>query len=378
MRSARLLQQDGGDEPQRICTREVPVHNPLDRLRQWQARRRYMPRANRPRASTTANFAAIATVGIVGAAALLELRRGGGAEGDLVAYARADALDPLDFIQVAGRARRLLFLAEISTAAAPKRFAADAIERLARTSGLDLVVLDVDANEQPFIDLYLATSPEDASILIARPRATRESAGASRLYLDIYRTVWRINQELGADRRIRILAADYPGWPPGHATAPSTAAEMFGQRDNHMLEVITTRALSRSPNVRMLFFMDGLHTLKSGGARAQTGGARPVEVEWLAAQLAQRYPQDVYTILLDAVPAGAIEAEVAAYRGTDVGDVFRRAGVSSGTALRIDERFDALSRTPIRVVGTTGMDFNLQPRATPLSQLADAYIYFGS
>jgi hypothetical protein len=353
------------------------MKNPLDRVRQWKARRRYMPRARRQRTSTTARLAALAMVVIVAVAALLELRRGGGAEADLVEYAKAEGSEALEMVQVAGRSRRLLFLADIRSAAAPKRLAAEAIERLATTSGLDMVVLDIDADEQPHIDRYLATSPEDASILMSRPRAIREDDGESRSYLEIYRTTWRVNQTLGADRRIRIVAADFPGWPPIRSVSPSAAAETFGRRDDHMMEITETRVLGRSPNARVLFFMDGLHVLRSGGARTQTGGANPVEVHWLAAQLAAKYPQDVFTILVDAAPSRVIHAEVAAYRGTDAGDVFRRAGVENGTAVRIDERFDALTRTPVQVVGTTGMDFSLEPRAAALSTLADAYIFLG-
>jgi hypothetical protein len=52
--------------------------------------------------------------------------------------------------------------------------------------------------------------------------------------------------------------------------------------------------------------------------------------------------------------------------------------VSGGTALEVTETFDAVSRSPIRTAGTTGVDFSLEPRALRMSEIADAYIYFGS
>jgi hypothetical protein len=354
------------------------MRNPLDRWRQRQARRRYMPRVERAKSGTIARFSIIAVILLVVAGALLEMRRGGGSEAELVEYARGNQLDALDLIESAGRSRRLIFLADVPSAAAPKRFAADAIERLARGPGLDLVVLDVDAGEQPFIDRYLATAPEDASILMGRPRAIRESDGASRTFVDIYRTVWRVNQELGAHRRVRIVAADRAGWPPARAVSPHDAAGMFGERDAHMVDAVMQRALAREPSARVLFFVNGLHALKVGGGRVQTGGTRPVEVQWLAARLAEQFPQDVYTILTDAAPARVVTADVATYRGTQAADVMRRAGVPSGAAFRLDDSFDALTRTPIRIVGTTGLDFTLEPRTTPFSRVADAYIYFGN
>jgi hypothetical protein len=354
------------------------MRNPLDWWRQRQARRRYMPRVETRRTGTIARVAIVAVVLIVAAGALLEMRRGGGSEGELVEYANANRLDPLDLIEVAARSRRLIFLADIPSAPAPKRFAAEAIERIAQGSGLDLVVLDVDVAEQPFIDRYLATAPEDASIIMSRPRAIREDDGASRTFVDIYRTVWRVNQELGAHRRIRIVAADRAGWPPPRALSPNDAAALFGERDEHMLDAVMQRALQREPSARVLFFVNGLHTLKVGGGRVQTGGARPVDVQWLAARLAERFPQDVYTILTDAAPARVVTTEVATYRGTQAADVIRRAGVRGGSGFRLHESFDALTRTPIRIVGTTGLDFTLEPRTAPFSQVADAYIYFGN
>jgi hypothetical protein len=354
------------------------MRNPVDWWRQRQARRRYMPRVQTAKTGTIAKFSIVALVILIAAAAVLEMRQGGGAEAELAEHAAANRLDPLELIDVVGRSRRFIFLADIPSAPAPKRFAAQAIERLATGPGLDLVVLDVDSDEQPFIDRYLATTPEDASILMGRPRAIREGDGASRDFVDLYRTVWRVNQELGAHRRVRIVAADRAGWPPARTVSPNDAAVMFGERDELMLDAVMERALARSPGSRVLFFVNGLHTIRTGGGRVQTGGTRPVEVQWLASRLAERFPQDVYTILTDAAPSRVVTTEVATYRGTQAGEVMRRAGMSSGSAFRLDEHFDALTRTPVRVVGTTGLDFMLEPRAAPFSTIADAYIYFGN
>jgi hypothetical protein len=354
------------------------MKNPLDSWRQRRTRRRYMPRVRTTKTGTVAKVSIGALVLILLAGALLEMRRGGGSDEALMEHARENRLDPLDLIEVAGRSRRLVFLADIPSAVAPKRFAAQAIERLALGPGLDLVVLDVDADEQPFIDRYLATAPEDASILMARPRAIREDDGASRSFVDIYRTVWRVNQELGAHRRIRIVAADVPGWPPTRATAPHDAARLFGQRDEHMIEAVSERALARNPNARVLFFVGGLHALKAGAGRLQTGGSRPVDMRWLAARLVERYPHDVFSILVDATPSRAATTAVVAYRGTAAADLMRRTGAGSGFALRIDDQLNDLSRSPIRTVSTTGVTFSFEPRTTRLTELADAYIFFGS
>jgi hypothetical protein len=337
-----------------------------------------MPRAERSKTGITGQLSLAALLLIVLVAALLELRGGGGADAELVEHARDHALDPLDLLDVVARSRRLIFLADIPSAAAPKRFAARAIERLATGPGLDLVVLDIPADEQPFVDHYLATTPEDVGILLARPRAIRQGDGASRAFLDLYRAIWQINTTVGAARRIRIVAADHPRWPPARAVSLNEAARIFGQRDAHMLDVITSRSLDRNRGARVLFFVDGLHVLKSGGGRLLTGGTTPVQATWLAALLAERYQGDVFSILVDAVPARAITTGLAAYAGTRLGEPLARAGVRPGTALRAAPALDAISRTPIRTVGTTGLEFTLEPRASSFSQLADAYIFLGS
>lgn len=352
--------------------------NPLEWWEQRRARERYMPRPRRERSGRTAKVAAILLVVILGTAALLELRRGGGSDAELVDLARESGRDPLDLIEAAARTHRLVFVSDIPSAVAPKRFLEQAIERIAMGSGLDLVVLEVDSDEQPHIDRYLATSPEDPSILLSRPRAVREGDGASRSFLDIYRTLWRVNQQLGAARRIRIIAADAPGWPPARATSPADASRLFAERADHMTNAVLERALGRNAGARVLFLVDGLHALKSGGGRVQTGGAAPATTTWLAAQLHERFPADVYSILLDAAPSRSISPEVAAYRGTAYGDVLRRAGVPGGTALEVRSTFDDVSRSPVRTAGTTGVDFTLEPRALRMTEIADAYVYFGN
>lgn len=354
------------------------MRNPLGWWEQRRARQRYMPRARRPRSGRTAKVAAVALVVIIGVAALLEFRRGGGSEAEFVEMARETAQDPVDLVEQAARSRRLVFLSDIPTAAAPKRFAEQVIDRIALGSGLDAVVLDIDSDEQPHIDRYLATAPEDPSILLSRPRALREGAGASREYLNIYRTVWRINQELGAARRIRIIAADAPGWPPAQATSPAEAARRFAERADHMASTVMERLLARNPGARVLFLVDGLHALKSGGGRVQTGGAAPGPITWLAAWMRDRFPADVYSVLIDAAPSRSISTPVAAYRGTEFAEAMRRGGLPSGTALPVTPAFDDLSRSPLRTVGTTGIDFSLEPRTLPMTEVADAYIYFGS
>jgi hypothetical protein len=348
--------------------------NPLENWRHRQARQRYMPQARTARAGRTAQVAMVLLFLILAVTALLELR-GDERTTAVAAYVEENAVAPLDIVERAGRTRRLIFLADISGSAAAKRFAAEAIERLAATSEIDIVALGADADEQRYIDVYLNSAEEDASLLIARPRLLHEAEGTSDAYLRIFRTVRRLNDRLGADRKIRIMALDPPDWPPARALAPHELARRFGEWDVHMQRTIGT-VLRREPRARVLFLVDGLHVLRAAGGSVQTGGTRTVQTTWLAARMERNYPQDVYSILIDA-PAGRTAApQVAAYRGTVLGPLLSesRGARDAGVVLRSALDF---SRQPIRFAGRPGIRFELEPRPLTLSQLADAYIYLG-
>ena len=348
--------------------------NPVENWRQRRARRRYMPQARTDRTGRTAKVAIALLALILLASALLELRGESGSAA-LQSYVTEHGMPPLDLIERAGRGRRLVFLADVGGAAATKRLAADAIERLARTSTLDVVALGIDADEQRHIDLYLNAEQEDASLLIARPRLLHEAEGAAQGYLAILRRVRQLNDELGADRQIRVLALDPPDWPPARAVAPHELARRFGERDEHMRETIG-RVLARDPRTRVLFLLDGLHALRGAGGSVQTGGTRTVTVRWLASLLEQQYPQDVYSILVDAPVVRSAAPQVVAYRGTAAGPLLAERLGTRAVGVAVGRPF-GFTRQPIRVTGRPGITFELDPRGFTLPQVADAYVYLG-
>lgn len=342
--------------------------NPIESYRQRQARNRYMPKARPERTGRIAKVSVIALVLILAISAALELG-GGGEASSLAEHVRAEGVPPLELIEQAARARRLVFLADVPGTSAPRRLAAEAIEKLGTGIGLDAVALEVPASEQPYIDLYLNRPEEDAGILLSRPRAVREGEAG---YFDIYRAVRRVNDRLPPERRLRIIALDDEDWPPQRALSPNQLAQRFGARDSAMQQRIQG-VLDRAPRAKILIFVSGLQALASGGARVQTGGTRTIEATWLAARLRERYPQDVYSILVDAPGAGTARPLVASYRGTVAGPLLAEEGVGSiGVSTRTGFDF---SRQPIRVGETPGIRFELEPRAFTLADVAHGYIY---
>lgn len=350
-----------------------PLDRTVDRWRKRLARRRYMPRAHRRGTGTTAKIAIVALITIIAVAAILELRGGDGDAREFLEYAASEAVPPLELLAAAARTHRIMLLADIAGSPSAKRFAAEAIDTIANGSGLDAVVLEVGSDQQQWIDLYLETRPENPSILLTRPALLHGAEGTERDYLEIYRTVWRLNEELGAARAIRIIAADLPEWGTAVAS-PSQAATLFGQRDAYMVARVQERILSRNARARLLFFVDGLHILR-GEAQVQTGGTAPIRVEWLGSRL-QDGIGEVYSALVDAPPTRNPAPSVASYRGTVLHELIRRQlpGAPDRFALRLRDAFD-FARNPIRITTPPGLSFDLLPRDFRLREQVDAYIF---
>lgn len=321
---------------------------------------------------------ALVLVACIGTAALIQRRNDREAAEALLQYARTARTDPIALALAAARTHRVLFLGDVHPAAQPKRIAAELIGELARGPGLDIVVLEVSSDQQHAIDAYLASDPEDPSILIANPRTLRQHWGPSTDYLEIYRTVWRLNRVLGPGRRIHVMAADLPGWPPPRPLPPHASAALYARRDAYMAERLEREVFARRPHARVLLFMGGYHGIKSGGAELHFGGGPPAKVTWLATRLRERRLADVYTILLDGSPVAAAFGEIKSYGATRVFDLFRArlSDVPAPFALHVDERFDFL-REPFYESTGPGINLEILPRGYRLRDVADAYVYLG-
>ncbi|MGH7476835.1 MAG: hypothetical protein ACRELD_11135 [Longimicrobiales bacterium] len=334
----------------------------------------YRPRRRR-QFGISALLALLVIAGAVVAVGMLSRRAGGEQAEALAAYVRANAVEPSALIARLGASRRLLFLSDIAGAVAPKRMAVEAIAALAQGPGLDVVVLEVPVDLQSVIERYLNTEPEDAAMLLAAPGLLRQHAGASQAYLEIYRTVWRENQRVGAHRRIRILAADRADWPPAGALSPRAAAELFAQRDSAMAERLEQAVLDVAPRSRALLFLSGFHALRGGHGELRAGGGEPIRVRWLASRLAATYPAEVATILIDVGAAPTTGGAVADYVGTRAYELLHsHLGGVPPRAVRVGSAFDFM-REPIITRASAGLDFELAPGNLRLGDVADGYIY---
>jgi hypothetical protein len=312
---------------------------------------------------------ALAVLGLIIAAALM-LDAGAAPEVEAVQERlAAEGRPPVEVVEAAGRVSQVVLLADVPGHPGPKRLAAEAIRALSAGPGLDAVVLEVPSTEQATIDTYLSRADEDATLLVARPGVVRED----RAYLDIYRAVWQVNQELGPARRIRIIAADDPGWPPPEGASPQEVAARYARRSAHMLGRMHEELLALMPEARVLVFVDGYLTLqRTRGQLAFAGGAAQ-EVEWLGELLRARRPAATRTVLVDAPSSPTAVRRLPEYHGTALHRPLRRQ-VRRSAGMRIDDAFSEV-RSPILEASAPGLRLEILPRRYVLRDVADSYIF---
>jgi hypothetical protein len=253
---------------------------------------------------------------------------------DVVAIARASPA-PIPVLTAAGRGHRLLFLSDGAGSASAIALAGDVVQSLARGVGLGALVVAVPSDRQAVLDRYLSASQEDASAIRADPVL---AGGPGLPLLPLFRKVRTLNQELGAARSVRVIAADLPGWPPERSLAPAQMVSRWAERDPHMAAVVEDRILARDARARVVLIMDGLHAMRVSYV-LRTGGTSPREIVPLAARLAEREPREVWSVLLDPPPAPGRTPPVATLTGSLAWPAVRDAVVPASFAADVTDAF---------------------------------------
>jgi hypothetical protein len=282
----------------------------------------------------------------------------------LSAGLHAQTSSPLDLVQRALSRHRIVFLGDIHPLAEPKLL----VSRLVREQGagatIDLLALEVASEQQAAIDRYLASAPEDTTILLDNPRTLRAYWGASSEYLGIYRAVYQWNAT-HADRRVHVLAADLRGWPISPLTE-HMATGGFVNRDVWMAAAFR-KALDEHPDWRVLVFMGGYHGLKGVGGEVTLGRAHDRFDRWFAGYLADD-SYEIYTVLSDALQDGG-------HGATRMYDYLAPAGRGESFATPLDTTTDVV-REPLYDVEQEGYSLEFWPSRFPLRTAADAMIVF--
>lgn len=296
-----------------------------------------------------------------------------------LAQVRASATPPESLIVAAFQTHHLVFLGDVHPAAEPKRLVARLVPVLKAQDRLDVLALEVPLEQQPVIDAYLASDPEDVTILTDHPLTLRAHWGASREYLEMYRTVWSVNRELAPDARIRIVAVDAPRGPPQGASERDAVAR-FARRDAVMASRISREILAQAPDAYVLLFLGGYHGLEGMEGEVEWNGER-ARVRWLAGRLAGARPEGVYTILTDGAPAAASYATGSSLGATRWFDWVReRLGgvVAAPFAVPVTPLFDAAVPGALLWPLEGPISLRFLPRDYALAAAVDAYLYLGA
>jgi len=278
----------------------------------------------------------------------------------------AQVSPPFEFVQAALAAHQVVFLGDIHPLAEPKQLVAQLIREQTIDASIDVLALEVASEQQETIDQYLASAPEDTTLLLDHPRTLRSHWGASAEYLDIYRAVYGWNAK-HADRPVRILAADIRGWPISPLTQ-HMATGGFVNRDIWMAAAFR-KALGPHPEWRTLIFMGGYHGLKTVGGEVRLGQAHDRFDHWFAGYLADD-SISVYSILGDALLDGG-------HAATRVYSVLTAGRPGANFAAVLDTTFDAV-REPLYDVVQEGYSLEFWPSRFPLRLTADAIIVYGT
>ncbi|HKT58645.1 MAG TPA: hypothetical protein VJQ46_01265 [Gemmatimonadales bacterium] len=283
----------------------------------------------------------------------------------LVACARmlvAQSSPPFEFVQAALARHRIVFLGDIHPLAEPKVLVSRLIREQAPGATIDLLALEVASEQQEAIDQYLASVPEDTTILMDHPRTLRAYWGASTEYLDIYRAVYQWNRD-HPDHPVHVLAADLRGWPMSPLTE-HMATGGFVNRDVWMAAAFR-KVLDQHPDWHTLIFMGGYHGLKNVGGEVRLGRAHDRFDRWFAGYLTDDGYQ-IYTILTDALMDGG-------HAATRVYDALTNGPGAGTVAVELDSTTDAV-REPLYDVEQEGYSLEFWPSRFAIRTAADAMI----
>lgn len=268
---------------------------------------------------------------------------------------------PVEFVQSALARHTVVFLGDIHPLAEPKQLVARLIREQGAGAMIDLLALEVASDQQAVIDRYLASVPEDTTILLDSPRTLRAHWGVSAEYLDIYRAVYGWNAD-HADRPVHILAADIRGWPMSPLTE-HMATGGFVNRDVWMAAAFR-KVLDAHPDWRTLAFMGGYHGLKGVGGEVTLGRAHDRFDRWFAGYLTDD-GYEVYSILTDALQDGG-------HGATRMYDLLA-AGRNGNFAVALDTTTDVV-REPLWDVEQEGYRLEFWPSRFPLRMAVDAMV----
>ena len=284
---------------------------------------------------------------------------------------------PLVAVRRAVLEHPLVLLGDVHPAAEPKRLLVQLLRDSAVSERLDAVALEIPASAQRWVSAYLASEPEDASLLGRDPAALRSLWGGRAEWLAVFHELYQLQRSRA--RPLAVIAMDLPGWP-SRVTSVRDAVSLYGDRDasmaSQLLATLDGCACERRGGPHVLAFLGGYHVLR--GLEADLSiGTNTGRVIWLATRL-ERKGVHPYTILLDGLPSSVHLAGDLTRGATRVFDILARHGWPAGPyAIGTDSTFDAVPRAVREPSDPTDITFTLRPADYRLREAVDLFVFLG-
>jgi len=287
---------------------------------------------------------------------------------------------PLDAVRRAVLSHPVVLLGDVHPALEPKRLLRALLEDDAVATRIDAVALEIPATAQRWIGAYLASTPEDPSLLFRESGTLRTVWGGSEEWLAIFHRLWLLSRDPRRDHPLRVVAMDLPGWP-SRATSARAAVSLYGDRDSAMAAgivdaIATCDGCAARGGARVLAFVGGYHVLRGLEADLSIGHNNG-RVIWLATRLERRGVHP-FTVLTDGLPRPVELGGAIVSGATRLFDVLAQGGWPAAPyAVETSHPFDVVAHAIREPNDTTDITFTLRPSTYRLRDAVDLFIYWG-
>jgi len=141
-----------------------------------------------------------------------------------------------------------------------------------------------------------------------------------------------------------------------------------------MAERIAAQMLERTSRSRVVALVDPLQAIRTGSAELRVGGGGAIDAHWLAATLAERYPVDVYSVLLDASLESTGYPLVVQFAGTRLHERLLKAIPGEAVGMPASGPIGDY-RNPILLRTGPGVTVSILPDDHRLADLASGYVF---
>ena len=203
-----------------------------------------------------------------------------------VRYLKEHSEEPEAFVMEKLSSRVIVLLGEIHHRQQAWNFNCRLVERPDFHEKVGIIFMELSSHCQPKIDSFLASKILDTKPVIETLRETLSFGWAGQGTLDFFKTVWRVNQKLPADKKIRVILADIPR-PYSKMKTREDLGKFSGlNRDQFMADCISTTLCKYKNDNRNSLFLVGMGHVCLG-PNSTSAGSR-LRDEW--------GPEAVYTI----------------------------------------------------------------------------------